>query len=53
MCETCELAGLRHLCEECGGFDWVDDVYLKPEILSQRLCVACRGLWAARGYQRL
>jgi hypothetical protein len=52
MCEMCKVSGLARDCSVCGGFDWAADVYEDAAVLRDRLCVECRGVWVASGYDR-
>jgi len=52
MCGICEAQGLSRSCATCGGFDWVSDVYENAVVLRERLCIECRGVWIANGYDR-
>ena len=49
MCDICEWSGIKRECSQCGGYDWVVDVYLEGvELLRfrSRLCSECSTSWA-------
>jgi hypothetical protein len=48
MCKMCEASGLLVDCKVCGGFDWVEDVYVwarDPDAFDKSLCESCLRKW--------